>query len=102
MRRMLLLAGVVTGPVLAIILFTFAGDNWTFTELRLVFATGLLLRAVTSIILLFFDDSRTLGEESAALVGNDGNVIKYTNLVPYIMTSSDFIKAFASGMTVKF
>lgn len=67
-----------------------------------MFAVGLTLRALTSIMLLFFDDSKTLGNESAALVGNDRNVMKYTNLVPYIMTSSDFIKAFASGMTVKF
>jgi len=101
-RRMLMLAGITFGPVLAIAIFSIAGDTWTFSELRWVLATGVALKCCTSILLLFFDDSKTLGEDSAAVVENDTIIVKYAHLVPYIIVVSDFVKAFAAGMTIKF
>merc|ERR1719320_274823 len=72
-------------------------------ELRVVFAMGLALRSLTCLIVFFFDDSKTLGLESAAVVGSTrATRVKYAHLVPYIITISDFIKAFAAGMTIKF
>jgi len=101
-RRMLLLAGRTVGPVLAIVMFSIAGDTWTYSELRWVLAMGIAIRCLGCILLLFFNDSKTLGEESAAVVANHTTTIKYAHLVPYIIIISDFIKAFASGMTIKF
>jgi len=102
-RRMLVVSGTMFGPVLAIIIFAIAGDTWTFPELRVVLATGLGFRSFASMILLFFNDSKTLGEESAAIVESGGTTtVKYGHLVPYIIIASDFVKKFAAGMTIKF
>jgi len=103
MRRILFLVGVMSGPVFGIVMFSIAGDSWSFIELRIVFAVGLSFRCLTAIIMLFFDDSKTLGRESAAIVENVATgSVKYGNLVPYIMLTSDIVKALAAGMTVKF
>lgn len=102
-KRMLLIAGTMIGPILGIIMFSITGDRWGFRELRIVLATGLGVRACASLILLFTDDSKSLGEESSAVVEIGGTKnVKYGHLVPYIITAGDFIKAFAAGMTIKF
>lgn len=104
-RRILYLIGVMSGPLLGIVMFTIAGDNWRFPELRIVFAIGLCFRFVTAVIMFFFDDSKTLGMESAGIVEKGlvtGSEVKYGNLVPYIMLTSDIVKSLAAGMTIKF
>jgi len=103
MRRMFLIIGFMIGPLLAIIIFSIFGDDWTFMELRIVFAVGLAIRSLTCVVVIFFDDTKTLGLESAAIVGTNRTTrVRYGHLVPYIITISDFIKAFAAGMTIKF
>jgi len=105
MRRILYLIGVMAGPLLGIVMFTIAGDNWSFRELRIVFVVGLCFRFVTAGIMFFFDDSKTLGMESEGVVENSmvaGSWVKYGNLVPYIMLTSDIVKSLAAGMTIKF
>jgi len=103
MKQILTLGGVIIGPLFAIITFAIIGDAWTFRELRVVFAVGLCLRCLNSMVLLFFDDSKVLGEESSAIVETGRTTgFKYQNCVPYIILTSDFITSMGSGMTVKF
>jgi len=105
MRRILYLIGFMSGPLFGIVMFTIGGDNWSFKELRIVFAVGLCFRFVTAFIMLFFDDSKTLGVESEGIVENrivTGSGVKYGSLVPYIMLTSDIVKSLAAGMTIKF
>jgi len=57
------------GPVTGICLFLWRGDTWTMPELTVVFSVGVSVMVLAVIALFFFDDRRTLGDESEAAFG---------------------------------
>lgn len=60
------------GPLTAALLFHFAyDDKWSLDSLRNVFFAGMVATAVPACLLFFFDDNKTLGERSQAVVKPD-------------------------------
>ena len=51
------------GPIISIILFQTAGDEWDFKSLTGIIYVGLSLQLVNAVIMMFFDDKKALDED---------------------------------------
>jgi len=69
------LIGETVGPAVTIIIFEFDSfGDWTLAELRLVIYAGMGLEFCVAILMLFFDDSKALGEEADQSFAMDKDV----------------------------
>eukprot|EP00038_Savillea_parva_P007323 m.169300 g.169300 ORF g.169300 m.169300 type:complete len:624 (-) comp13085_c0_seq1:115-1986(-) len=66
-KFMLLQLASIVGPLIALILFLEEGDTWYHMTLRLVFIVGVSLCTPGAIMLFFFNDDHSLGDESEAV-----------------------------------
>lgn len=101
-----IILGSASGPLTAVILFSFLGNNWDLEKLRIAFAVGIVIGIPSVIVLLGFKD--TLGD--AQLHGIQSAETEYVPIgepkaskwIPAIAAVSDCIAGLASGMTIKF
>lgn len=106
----------IVGPLIAIGLFQKYGDNWTFSELRLPFAFGVLLDLPASMLSFFLSDvaieneKEELDEIDQEAIRNkrESYVVPILGVtltrgaIPYILFLADLVNALGSGMTIKF
>lgn len=103
------------GPIFSIALFFFVGNFWEERTCRIVVIVGLVMMSLPLVLLFFADDNKCLGMSSESL----HDVASYQSLtdvpsaeskwalfgtwtIPTLISISDLIGAFASGMTIKF
>ena len=115
----LTLVATCAGPLVAIALFLWLGDDWTLKQLRTVMLVGVCLCGPPALLLLLLrdvreedddDDDRGMSPstEPPLINGDDGEpaVLKPRGSrlgpVPYVVLASDLLSGFGSGMTVKF
>ena len=55
------------GPLVAVIMFFFIGDNWDLSTLKQVIFVGILFLLIGLVFLYFMDDKYSLGSESESL-----------------------------------
>lgn len=121
------LISYVVGPALAIALYQFFGDNdWGLTTLKNVFAVGMSISALGSVILFIFEDIPSSDKTTMSLVEDvDMSVERQEALgqrtcaaccrqmsmgylpvdrsyIPYFLLLTDIIFGISSGMTIKF
>jgi MFS family permease len=65
-RSILLKFGNVTGPLVALIMFAYLGDEWTMRECSIVMAVGQALTFPAVLLLCFFNDDDAISEEQPA------------------------------------
>lgn len=103
------------GPIFSIALFFWVGNVWEVHTCRTVVVIGLVMMAVPLALLLFADDDKCLGLSSESLhdLGRCQNFVQVPCAqskwalfgswsIPVLISISDLIGAFASGMTIKF
>lgn len=117
------------GPLISLLVFLNLGDTWTLRDCRLVVLVGVVCMLPALCLMCFFDDDKTLAHHSEAIVplleeaveedaelaatpGQESSIPQErepgrsfwtpTIVVPILLTSSDFLAALASGMTIKF
>ena len=61
---------MAVGPFMNVALFFYLGDKWDLDILRSVMYSGIFFSLLSAILLLFFRDSRSLGDESESLIIN--------------------------------
>ncbi|MFO7811226.1 MAG: MFS transporter [Candidatus Delongbacteria bacterium] len=99
--------GMAFGPFLNIILFLHFGDKWDLTILRSVMLVGIFFSLISAVLVFFFKDNRSLGDESESIVQNpeddiDPLLTKRRKKIPLLLTSSNLVIGMGAGMTVKF
>ena len=118
-------AASAVGPLVSIILFQTLGDDWSLANLRVVIYVGLAIEILNSILMMLFDDKKTLDEsgatedddESADVIPRQGieGVLQDESAladattmrgrqkwIPYIIFVQSTILAIGSGMTIEF
>ena len=117
------------GPLVAIIMFQYLGDDWTLADLRIVIFTAMGLEIIAGVVMMFFDDRKALVEDDDATSGdkkandcdqdvsrnsesstdfdkfnkNAGEeMLRRRKKIPFILFGLGLIMSFGSGMTVKF
>ena len=101
---------MASGPFVNIILFILLGDVWEIQILKIVMIFGLLISMSSLIVMLRFDDNKSLGEASEYLdvgptINNDeiNNQNSSSNLlIIIILLISNLLIGFGAGMTIKF
>jgi MFS family permease len=97
--------GMASGPVLNILLFFWLGDQWDMEILRTVMLVGVSISLLSAIVLFFFKDDRSMGDESESifeLEPPDEEVSKQAKKIPILLVASNVIIGMGAGMTVKF
>ncbi|NHJ39876.1 MAG: MFS transporter [Asgard group archaeon] len=110
--------GESTGPFLNVFLFIILGDIWEVEILKLVMIFGILLSMISIILLLFFNDNKSLGiasehlrietnnnldnSEISILISSQKTRIQPHQLIIGILLLSNLIIGFGAGMTIKF
>lgn len=99
--------GMAFGPFLNIVLFLYLGDKWDISILRSVMLVGIVFSLVSALLLFFFKDARSLGDESESIVEKteddiDPKLTKRRKRIPLLLTSSNLVIGMGAGMTVKF
>ena len=111
-----MLTSTALGPLLAIILVSCWGDDWSRSQLTAVFLAGQGMALLACVFLLFFDDTKSLGKSSESLaLDSDTEESKQficccrsqpycltIKSIPLLMLCSDIALGLASGMTIKF
>jgi MFS family permease len=98
------------GPFLNVILFLAFGDKWDINILKSVMYVGIGVSLLSTAVLFFFKDDRSLGSESEALFHNDTDIpeleIKQQNKlarkIAILLVSSNVIIGMGAGMSIKF
>lgn len=98
---------LASGPVLNILLFLYLGDKWDLDILRSVMLVGIAVSLISSIILFFFKDDSSMGNESESLyetglIEDGADVNKREKIIPILLVVSNLIIGVGAGMTVKF
>jgi hypothetical protein len=102
---------MASGPFVNIILFILLGDVWEIQILKIVMVFGLLISMSSLIVMLRFDDKKSLGKASEHLdivptTNNDeinNNHNSSSNLIIIIiLLISNLLIGFGAGMTIKF
>lgn len=93
------------GPFVNVFLFYVLGDEWHLGILKAVMGIGLLFQAFSTIPLFLLKDRKSMGAESESL--EEQTVIsenrKYSsNIVPYLLITSNLIIGMGAGMTVRY
>lgn len=104
--------GMAVGPFVNVILFLLLGDEWGLSELKSVMTIGIAISMISLIILLFFDDRKSLGKESEEITANHEDIENHHEMkssyprnsliIVIILLSSNLIIGFGAGMTIKF
>jgi MFS family permease len=99
--------GMAFGPFLNIVLFLYLGDKWDISILRSVMLVGIVFSLISAVLLFFFKDARSLGNESESIVEKveddiDPKLTKRRKKIPFLLTSSNLVIGMGAGMTVKF
>jgi MFS family permease len=68
------------GPLISLVLFWQLGNTWTLPEMRIVMLCGLGVTFVPSCVTFFFDDSKSLGEESESVSERPSQTERRMNL----------------------
>ena len=98
------------GPLLAVFLFYFVGDNWQVGTMKQVLFIGLIGLIIGIFIMFFMDDRHSLGSESESnfvSISNSSensgfwNFIS-TNELPLFILFLGLIIGIGAGMTVRF
>ncbi len=116
------------GPFINIGLFFIFGDKWDLNILRSVMIVGLAITLISIVLMFFFKDDKTLGDESEEIaedvvtiapsvqqkedINENGRHFKNRlanldserkkKLIPIILVSSNVIIGVGAGMTVKY
>ena len=113
------------GPLVAIILFQYLGDDWNLADLRTVIFCGMGLELLAGATMFFFDDDKALEEGDDQTNDDDSrcdksvdesidehfknhnenaskDLIERRKRIPYILFTLSLLVSFGSGMTVKF
>ncbi len=104
------------GPFISVLLFYLFGDEWELPILKNVILVGILVTAVSIILMEFFNDKKSLGsvsesileeEEPVALEDDNKNGLRSrlprkAKLIPYLLVGSNVIIGIGAGMTIKF
>ncbi len=92
------------GPILNILLFLLLGDDWNIEILRTVMTIGVSISLISAIVLFFFKDENTIGDESESIIEIDDNteINKREKWIPILLVMSNVIIGTGAGMTVKF
>lgn len=98
---------MASGPFVNIVLFLFFGDVWEINVLKSVMIFGLLISMISLVIMVFFDDKKSLGLASDHLEPSNVEDHHHQNensnkLIILIILASNLIIGFGAGMTVKF
>lgn len=131
-RYVLSIASLASGPITNVFLFMLLGDKWGLRQMTIIFMIGISMHVFSIAALFFFDDDKSLGEETQGLLEGSAAVAsqqrsddeedaavaqryaevkskmsKWSSwlspwMVPYIACTSDVLFGFASGMTMKF
>jgi len=110
--------GEAIGPFLNISLFILLGDIWDVNILKIVMIFGILLSMISIVVLLFFNDNKSLGTASEHLQMETNNNlnssevsiqnfhqktrIQPNQLIIIILLLSNLIIGCGAGMTIKF
>ncbi len=96
------------GPFMNVGLFFILGDEWDITILRNIMYFGLSFSLLSALILNFFKDDRSLGDESESTFADTGdeNPERSSNgkakKIAFLLVGSNLIVGMGAGMTVKF
>lgn len=96
---------MASGPFVNVFLFLIFGDVWEVEVLKSVMFVGIIISIISLFFLLFFDDKRSLGEESETIEFNETSKHSLSRNSKYIITIlllSNLIIGFGAGMTIKF
>ncbi|MBN2788737.1 MAG: MFS transporter [Candidatus Delongbacteria bacterium] len=101
--------GMAFGPFLNIVLFLYLGDKWDISILRSVMLVGIVFSLVSALLLFFFKDARSLGDESESITHFEESkedvsdkILRRRKWIPLLLTSSNLVIGMGAGMTVKF
>ena len=98
------------GPFLNVILFLLFGDKWDINVLKSVMYVGIGVSLLSTGVLFFFKDERSLGEESEALFHADDSLpdsdLKQQNhlakKIAVLLVTSNVLIGMGAGMSIKF
>ena len=97
---------MASGPFVNIVLFIFLGDIWEIQILKIVMIFGLLISMSSLVIMLRFDDKKSLGKASEHLdlvsTSDNNDISQVSLLIVIILLISNLIIGFGAGMTIKF
>eukprot|EP00668_Euglena_longa_P015848 GGOE01020014.1.p1 GENE.GGOE01020014.1~~GGOE01020014.1.p1 ORF type:complete len:356 (+),score=61.40 GGOE01020014.1:287-1354(+) len=115
-----------TGPLFALCMFYFFGNQWAIAECRFVLYVGCGVTVIASLVQCMFQESKTLGHESEAIQAvpthaqvespaadcSEGSLQprfqagKFLCIdarwVPWVIGISNILSGLAAGMTIKF
>ncbi len=101
------------GPFLNVGLFLIFGDDWSVQILKNVMIVGICITLFSLVIMLFFDDKKSLDTSSESIdleMDHDHNDkrngkhsrISSTALIAILLVGSNIIIGFGAGMTIKY
>ncbi|MFX1255412.1 MAG: MFS transporter [Promethearchaeota archaeon] len=99
---------MATGPFINAFLFLILGDQWELGILKAVMIFGILISAISLIIMVFFDDRKSLGIASEHIDNNGISDEKYHSMsrsskyIMGILLICNLIIGMGAGMTIKF
>lgn len=101
-------AAMAVGPFLNVALFYYLGDEWDIEILRSVMYVGIFFSLTSALLLFFFKDDRSLGDESESVIvqpeSDDIDTIlsERRKKIPILLVSSNLIIGMGAGMSVRF
>jgi MFS family permease len=98
------------GPFMNVVLFLILGDKWDIGILKSVMLVGIFFSMISSCVLFFFRDDRSMGEESESLFHNQKlesseeseKISKLARRIPVLLVISNVLIGMGAGMTIKF
>ncbi|MFX1535346.1 MAG: MFS transporter [Promethearchaeota archaeon] len=100
---------MATGPFINAFLFLILGDQWELGILKAVMVFGIFISAISLVIMVFFDDRKSLGIASENIDINNGisdekyhSMSRSSKYIMVILLVCNLIVGMGAGMTVKF
>ncbi len=99
---------LASGPFLNIFLFHILENKWDMNNLHIVMLVGVFISLLSTAVLFFFRDDRSMGEESESLYENSEKKKlaredhRNARLIPILLVTSNLIIGMGAGMTIKF
>lgn len=101
--------GMAAGPFLNVLLFAFLGDKWDISILKSVMLFGIGFSLISTVVLFFFKDERSLGDESESLYckendtsPNNAKQNKEGSRIAVLLVTANVIIGMGAGMSIKF